>query len=823
MKRLTTLILTALIAIGIFMPVALSLSPSGVSVQAQTVSAADTTADTAIKAQNPGCGFGILGGTSSMGGCIESILYVIPYTLGGMLLTLSGKFLDVTATYTLSSTLYSASAFITDGWRVTRDFSNIFFIFILLYIAITLVLGLAHHDQKKMLMMVIIVALLINFSMFFTEVVIDTGNTLALLFYNQITVSTVNGTAAVDADTASIGANTGVKQHPVGEALAEAFEPQSFQSADFFKSLSNPATGQVDVSTMILILLGVGSMFCIAAFSFFTAAISFMGRLIQLMVSIIFAPFAFMTLIIPSMQKFDKIGWTSWSSSLLESSFLAPVYFFFILLISIMAKSPLVAQVSTSGVVDSWTTLITLLVSFVILIGLLNAATSFAKKSAGAIGSGVSNIVTSGFKAVGGLAVGTAVGVAAFGGQQTLGRLGRKVANSDTFKEAAASDTPSLKRFIARKGISSGDKVSKSSFDLGSSAAGKQMQKSLGITFKTLPGMSGISNAANQGGMVARTARKQEKDKKFGEMLGHNEDTQRAMDKGVAERETEIGNLTAAVNEMRVSAKANASLVADAEAKLADAKKNPGVLNAQGQSVSELKAQDDLKQAKLVLKSTNASIAEKQSKITDLSVGKKGDDGEILKEKDLGTRRKDGSIVTKDDLGLSYQKKLAENNKKARMNSYLHSQMKKTGYAFKEGTVKKDANGNYESAGVLNKREAARITFKDAAKRIGGSALVGAAAGSAIPIVGTAIGAGIGALDGLRRTFAAAADVKVTETAKSEYYTAKQAAAMGGDRVREGVASLKDDVMTLDRATGGHTGRVINGAGAFFAKTFSKN
>src|SRR3989338_10332449 len=75
---------------------------------------------------------------------------------------------------------------ITIGWGITRDVANIFFIFILLIIAIDTILRLESYGAKQLLPKLIIVALLINFSLVIAFTVVDASNILALAFIKEI-------------------------------------------------------------------------------------------------------------------------------------------------------------------------------------------------------------------------------------------------------------------------------------------------------------------------------------------------------------------------------------------------------------------------------------------------------------------------------------------------------------------------------------------------------------------------------------------------------------------------------------------------------------
>ena len=76
---------------------------------------------------------------------------------------------------------------ITIGWGITRDVANIFFIFILLIIAIATILRLESYGAKQLLPKLIIVALLINFSLVIATTIVDASNILAFTFISRIT------------------------------------------------------------------------------------------------------------------------------------------------------------------------------------------------------------------------------------------------------------------------------------------------------------------------------------------------------------------------------------------------------------------------------------------------------------------------------------------------------------------------------------------------------------------------------------------------------------------------------------------------------------
>ena len=121
----------------------------------------------------------------SFDGCLLKLAYYFGFVIPSFALWLSAQFFNSIISFAVHDTVTSSAAFISIAWGIVRDLSNIFFILALLYIAIQTILGMG-HETKKMIVHVIIMALLINFSMFFTKVVIDSSNVLALIFYNKI-------------------------------------------------------------------------------------------------------------------------------------------------------------------------------------------------------------------------------------------------------------------------------------------------------------------------------------------------------------------------------------------------------------------------------------------------------------------------------------------------------------------------------------------------------------------------------------------------------------------------------------------------------------
>src|SRR3990167_1991429 len=232
-------------------------------------------------------------------GCIQWFVYVFFVTIPSVLLAVVAKFFDFMAALTLSSNMYSAG-FVEQIWRIVRDFANIFFILVLLYAAFQLILGLAgSSNAKKVIANVIIIALVVNFSLFFTKIVIDSSNILALIFYNKITVT---GSSYVPIDTSA----TSVEQKDIAGSLVSAFNINTFFSQELFSKIDsgNQQFGVgsgINNYTLLSMMLIYGIIIGALTYAFFIAGFAFFGRMVTLILLLIVSPFAFVSYAVPKL------------------------------------------------------------------------------------------------------------------------------------------------------------------------------------------------------------------------------------------------------------------------------------------------------------------------------------------------------------------------------------------------------------------------------------------------------------------------------------------------------------------------------------------
>lgn len=439
-------------------------------------------------------------------GCFIQASYAIFYVVPGFLLWLSAYFFNVLIFATLNSTLLSGS-FVPEAWAVTRDLSNLFFILILLYIAIKMILGLGGSDVKKMISKVIIIALLINFSMFFTKVVIDTSNILALVFYNKVQVSTTNSDGSQRQYE-----NTANGEKDVAGGMVNAFNPTSLLTPDFFKKAGEQVVpgfftvaGSAPPGILIGITIITGLLMLFAAYCFFVAGISFIGRLIELLILIIFSPFAFMSSTEPYLEKTSYIGWDDWLKRLLSVSFMAPIFMFFLYFIFMLVRSKIFDGMIDEKNTNFVGTILRIVIPALVILILLLKATDFAKKGSGKLGE----MMMTGAKMVGGLALGGVALGGAFAARTALGGGGGYLAN----KAAVGAEKLGLGR-TANKLRDFGQFAQKSSFDIRGIPGASKV---LGMT--GLATGAGLVGKAQQGGWAEMKKKQVEKRQKRAEEL----------------------------------------------------------------------------------------------------------------------------------------------------------------------------------------------------------------------------------------------------------------------------------------------------------------
>lgn len=303
--------------------------------------------------------------SSSVFGCIIlNILWLVDKGLVVTLLNVATYIFEVSVDRNLVD--ITASSFVRIGWGIVRDIANLFFIFILLWIALATIFDIAGYGAKDLLRQLIIAALLINFSLAIGGFIINFTNTLGRSFLN----ATAKGGC-----TAQTGLACGVSDKLLAFTYLQNLTTQSFNIANS-RSGGLQATAlegivkgdQPSITNAIYQALWLIIIIPILSFIFFAAAIFFLARYLMLSVLLVLAPIVFLFMILPD----TRSHWNKWWNSLLQWSFFAPVFLFFLFLTILAFNQLAIANISASdkGFLDIAVDMILIIILMVINLGI---------------------------------------------------------------------------------------------------------------------------------------------------------------------------------------------------------------------------------------------------------------------------------------------------------------------------------------------------------------------------------------------------------------------------------------------------------------------
>ncbi len=222
--------------------------------------------------------------------------YVVKITVTNMATIMNG-----------SPTVPGLGESINQAWTIFRDVSNLAFIFIILYLAFQLILGVGSGHWRS-LGSLIVMAILINFSLFFTKVVIDASNILAVVFYAPI-------------ESAGGGGVTDLFMRQVNlSSIWNATAPEDTAAL----------LGAVGGQMMKASILAIGGSFFIlvTSFVFFAVSVLLMIRFLYLLLLMVLSPLAFACFVLPGLKGY----FNKWWSTLIHQAFFAPAMFLLMLM-----------------------------------------------------------------------------------------------------------------------------------------------------------------------------------------------------------------------------------------------------------------------------------------------------------------------------------------------------------------------------------------------------------------------------------------------------------------------------------------------------------
>ncbi len=309
----------------------------------------------------------------------------------GVFTTVLTEFTKNSNTWSITSNASDAGVAFIGAWNLVKNWANMLILLGVIGVALATILRWPpEYDARKLLLPLIIVALLVNFSIVFIGIMIDTSN---LVMTNL--------------------AKGGAKEADLVLMIDKVREGGVRQLGDTVKDLPTALlyAGLENIFTVIYILISI---------TLFWLALILIERYIMLAILFILSPLAFVFRVFPMPKARDL--WNKWWQDFIKYCFLGVAAIFFLRLS--------VSMLSLSSFTDSLTLIVpggagvgkgsadlianmmpSLIFHLLIVLGFLVAGLKIAKKSSGPI----SNAIISGVKAAAGMAVTGGVAVATGG------------------------------------------------------------------------------------------------------------------------------------------------------------------------------------------------------------------------------------------------------------------------------------------------------------------------------------------------------------------------------------------------------------------------
>lgn len=547
-------------------------------------------------------------------------------TIGGGLLRLAGTLFD-TLVYNVivnfRGTLdgLGITTAINDGWTIFRDFTNILIIGIFVFIAISIILGLKEFGQKKLIANVLIIAVLINFSLLFTRIIIDGSNFVAYEIYSQM-----NG-------------STGTPQFDIAAAF---LKPMGITSVWDDAKLVTDSVAQQTNSGMQAFLYGLvgGALLLAAALVLLYGCFLIATRAILFIFLMLTAALAFATYLIPSLSK-GEYGWSAWWKALFNNAVFAPLLMLFLAVslgivsaagnMQIGGKN---AQASSLGSIithpdqqltgnnTGWTAILI----YIIGIGLLFVSFKMASKFAGTIsgfsfaGSLLSTPFAAALRGLAPIAQRSPI-IGARGAMARSMELEDKI-KTERLNAATTKDYTRVLDLMKKK--DEADKKAKSSYNAFNTGIGQTIGKATFVPKSLLAQSKGAANYAENANKIATEAAKRgaaavvSKGDAEAHARKEVEKERESQHMELKERHAANEELLKAAKQMEESARANAGTAntrRDQEKEIYEANKSKLELNQKLQSgaLSEAEHQRSLREQDDRIKKANEKLAEVKS------------------------------------------------------------------------------------------------------------------------------------------------------------------------------------------------------------------
>lgn len=384
------------------------------------------------------------------------------------------------------SKYFGNSPGMTLAWGILRDFANIGLLFGFVFMGIATILDLHKYPWKQALPKLVIYAVLLNFSLFATEAIIDATNVVSATLYKQTYAESQQCT---NANWLGCVINTGLAAVVLDRIqLSSVYAPNDFVT-DTVSGIGDQFTRPVE-NILKYVLLSLVTT--VAAVVLFGAASMLISRGVTLAFLMVTSPLGFAGLAIPFLEGMAR----KWWKKLIDQALFAPVFILLLLaslkmtdgLDQLINGKTLVAALSLQNVGDTTGVLIFFTLTMGFMVASLAMAQQFGIYGSDAVMKGALDVIGR----VGGAPLGTAGWV----GRRTLGSA--SLAAASGIRNSRVGKIPILGSTLA--GIA--DRGARASYDI--------RGKSSGL---------GQASAAAQGGRVGEIKDTKERHEEYNKSL----------------------------------------------------------------------------------------------------------------------------------------------------------------------------------------------------------------------------------------------------------------------------------------------------------------
>lgn len=460
----------------------------------------------------------------------KATVFEVLTALGAMIAWLGGSMLDIsisvfTAGMKQTVDYLKLGVAIEQMWAIVRDMFNLLFIFGLIFAGFKIILDANDSASKRTVGMIVVAALLINFSLYAAQVVVDFTNVAAyqihqLIAKNDKSGSTIFGIPVPNTTDQFVNFSgiEGTGNKDQAAALAKEVGSKTGQSE---------ADG---IGTAIVLGLLFCIFYIILGFIFAACAVVLFTRFFALVFLMIFSPLMFLGWVLPNMKHLSSQWWKYFSNQAL----VGPALLFMIYL-SLRALQGIGPVGQNGGLMAI---MLYLLIVTAFLIASLKVAKSF-----GAYGTQTMMNIGNNLQGKARVFAGNAsFGLAARTGRATLGRMAQSISERDSLRDAASRG--GLRGWAARRALDTTSAVGDASFDARKVGG---VGKKLGIG----TGVKGGYKTATE----AVAKREKEYAKKLGE-VSDDDPRMKALQEDIEATDNAIKNQKRAVTEAKKKGKA---------------------------------------------------------------------------------------------------------------------------------------------------------------------------------------------------------------------------------------------------------------------------